>query len=164
MLPAVAGTVPGSDPGPIEAEIEGLGRLLGEPSPDPEIAEGRAAKSIGLLEACLRHASPPPPGNVMQANTALIRIASDGLTRGGIDWDRASQLYVALRALSRPSGEGDRSPDPELSSALEAMYRALRIPDQLDSPKDWGRTGSSGFRQALGRFAAASGPSVPPGR
>jgi hypothetical protein len=92
----------------------------------------------------------------------------EGRPPDGSGWDHASQLYLALGALSRTQAVRDKPPDPDLQAALRELARQLRFPDGYHSPHARGPLIPGPFGEALDRFHPATtrsgGEDAPGGR
>jgi hypothetical protein len=112
-------------------ELDALEQLMSVPYPDAAEAAARAHSAAELLRAASgRAASRRYDDNTVRALVAACAAAAPRLVASG--WDAATQLYLALVALTQ--GQGDRP----MAQALEVLYEALKFPDGYDSPSEFG--------------------------
>jgi hypothetical protein len=118
-----------------------LRKLMQSPSPDarkvPDAARGIVRRIDGVLGAV-------QPGRLVDGGRprdTLERILAVGEQRaGGMSWDEAAQLYLALAALENELNDLDRGRSPPaVRERLEKMARDLQraFPKDSDSPSQF---------------------------
>jgi hypothetical protein len=145
----------GAKIGTPEISLASLKRLMQSPSPDATLAGQQAAKLAASLGSWLKAVESRETLSAANVDSLLAGLATDGAKRAdAMDWDQATQLYLALAALQQSrndlSGKGmDALPK------LEAVRQRLRaaFPAGDDSPSGFDPLAFPTLRRQLSAIA-----------
>ena len=115
-----------------------LRNLMQSPSPDAAKVAGSAKDIVGRINRVLEAVKPDRPADGGQAQKLLARLLEVGNDKaGGMSWDEAAQLYLAMAAMENELNDLRRgSSAPPVKESLEKMARDLQkaFPPGSDSP------------------------------
>jgi len=112
--------------GNAEISLSSLRKVMQSASPDASVARSQATTLSRSLDRWLEKLRARTPLNAAGVDSLLIRLAGDGAKRAStMDWDQATQLYLALAAMQQSRGDlGHKG--TELLPTLEAIRQRLR--------------------------------------
>jgi hypothetical protein len=112
--------------GNAEVSLDSLRKAMQSASPDASVARAQATTLVSSLNSWLAKLQTKPSKNATGVEALLTGLAADGARRADtMDWDQATQLYLALAALQQSRGDLGQKGSATLAQ-LEAIRERLR--------------------------------------
>ncbi|MFN4258774.1 MAG: multiheme c-type cytochrome [Gemmataceae bacterium] len=135
MVPEALATLPEKQQKVTKA-LTGLRNEMEQPYPTPTRVAAQARTSAELLRQCLPRLAEAPAWEV-----AFLRRRFEDIQQAqhlDVNWDAATQRYLALAALYHARTDRDRAQrDPKIRAELQALAKKLSFPPGWDSPRDF---------------------------
>jgi hypothetical protein len=123
------------------------------------MAKQSRAASFAPLTTVMQSGFAPQPADVQAAASALsikskpldqwIRSLSLPSDPPPIDWDEATQLYLALVAVEQSQRDTGQQPKADVTEAIEKLRGQLAFPLGFESPKDLFKPGHDKSRDSI---------------